>query len=305
MKIYLNNPNESWVVDRFRSEWYQGNKDISTKSILLSDIIWLIAPWTWKKISIKNLSKKKVVCTIHHIDFDKFDSKEEASFYDREKYVDVYHAISPKTAEQLKSLTNKTIITLPFWVNQNLWFEIKNKKKIRGKYNFNINDYLIGSFQRDTEGHDLTSPKLSKGPDLFVKAVLNLYESNKNLKVVLTGKRRQYVINKLKYYDIPFYYFDMIDFASLNELYNCLDLYIVSSRVEGGPQALLECGLSKTPVISTDVGLASLILSPDSIVESNNFHHAIPNTKISYENSMNYTIPNWYKNYREMFNNLL
>ena len=63
----------------------------------------------------------------------------------------------------------------------------------------------------------------------------------------------------------------MIDFASLNELYNCLDLYIVSSRVEGGPQALLECGLSKTPVISTDVGLASLILSPDSIVESNNF----------------------------------
>jgi len=305
MKIYLNNPNESWVVDRFRSEWYQGNKDISTKSILLSDIIWLIAPWTWKKISNKNLSKKKVVCTIHHIDFDKFDSKEEESFYDREKYVDVYHAISPKTAEQLKSLTNKTIITLPFWVNQNLWFEIKNKKKTREKYNFNINDYLIGSFQRDTEGHDLTSPKLSKGPDLFVKAVLNLYESNKNLKVVLTGKRRQYVINKLKYYDIPFYYFDMIDFASLNELYNCLDLYIVSSRVEGGPQALLECGLSKTPVISTDVGLASLILSPDSIVESNNFHHANPNTKISYENSMNYTIPNWYKNYREMFNNLL
>ena len=305
MKIYLNNPNESWVVDRFRSEWYQGNKDISTKSILLSDIIWLIAPWTWRKISNKNLSKKKVVCTIHHIDFDKFDSKEKASFYEREKYVDIYHAISPKTAEQLKRLTNKNIFTLPFWVNQNLWFEIKNKKKIREKYNFKINDYLIGSFQRDTEGHDLTSPKLSKGPDLFVSAVLNLYESNKNIKVVLTGKRRQYVINKLNYYGIPFYYFDMVDFGSLNELYNCLDLYIVSSRVEGGPQALLECGLTKTPVISTDVGLASLILSPDSIVESNNFHYATPNTKISYENSMNYTIPNWYKNYREMFNNLL
>ena len=60
MKIYLNNPNESWVVDRFRSEWYQDNKDISTKSILLSDIIWLIAPLTWKKISNENLSKKKL-----------------------------------------------------------------------------------------------------------------------------------------------------------------------------------------------------------------------------------------------------
>ena len=80
MKIYLNNPKESWVVDRFRSEWYQDNKDISTKSILMADIIWLIAPWTWKKISLKNLSKKKVVCTIHHIDFDKFDSKKRKHF---------------------------------------------------------------------------------------------------------------------------------------------------------------------------------------------------------------------------------
>ena len=188
MKIYLNNPKESWVVDRFRSEWYQDNKDISTRSILMADIIWLIAPWTWKKISLNNLSKKKVVCTIHHIDFDKFDSKEEETFYERDKYVDIYHAISPKTAEQIKKLTNKTILTLPFWVNQNLWFEIKDKKKIRNKYNFKENDYLIGSFQRDTEGHDLSSPKLSKGPDLFVSAVLKLYEKNQNIKVVISLK---------------------------------------------------------------------------------------------------------------------
>ena len=305
MKIYLNNPKESWVVDRFRSEWYQDNKDISTKSILMADIIWLIAPWTWKKISLKNLSKKKVVCTIHHIDFDKFDSKEEKTFYERDKYVDIYHAISPKTAEQIKKLTNKTIFTLPFWVNQNLWFEIKDKKKIRNKYNFKENDYLIGSFQRDTEGHDLSSPKLSKGPDLFVSAVLKLYEKNQNIKVVLSGKRRQYIMSELKSHNIPFNYFDMIDFVSLNELYNCLDLYIVSSRVEGGPQAILECGINKTPIISTDVGVASMILSPESIVKSNDFDRAIPNTHISNENSLKYTIPDWYKSYREIFSNLL
>ena len=128
------------------------------------------------------------------------------------------------------------------------------RKKIRNKYNFKENDYLIGSFQRDTEGHDLSSPKLSKGPDLFVSAVLKLYEKNQNIKVVLSGKRRQYIMNELKSNNIPFNYFDMIDFVSLNELYNCLDLYIVSSRVEGGPQAILECGINKTPIISTDVG---------------------------------------------------
>ena len=43
----------------------------------------------------------------------------------------------------------------------------------------------------------------------------------------------------------------MVNFDQLNELYNCLDLYIVSSRLEGGPQAIIECALSKTPIIST------------------------------------------------------
>ena len=57
----------------------------------------------------------------------------------------------------------------------------------------------------------------------------------------------------------------MVDFAVLNELYNLLNLYIVSSRIEGGPQAIVECGLSKTPIISTDVGLAGEILSESSL----------------------------------------
>ena len=33
----------------------------------------------------------------------------------------------------------------------------------------------------------------------------------------------------------------MCDFKTLNELMNCLDLYIVASRVEGGPRAINEC----------------------------------------------------------------
>ena len=45
-------------------------------------------------------------------------------------------------------------------------------------------------------------------------------------------------------------------------------MYIVSSRLEGGPQAILESALTKTPIISTDVGIASSI-SGDSIFDDN------------------------------------
>jgi len=51
MKIFINKLNESWIVDRFRHEWYEHNKDISMANIKKSEIVWIIAPWTWRKIS--------------------------------------------------------------------------------------------------------------------------------------------------------------------------------------------------------------------------------------------------------------
>jgi glycosyltransferase involved in cell wall biosynthesis len=59
----------------------------------------------------------------------------------------------------------------------------------------------------------------------------------------------------------------MISLNELNELYNCLDLYVVSSRVEGGPRAIVEAGITKTPIISTDVGIASELMSRESIYD--------------------------------------
>ena len=265
MKIYLNKLNESWVVDRFRLDWYTNNSSISTEKINESNIIWIVSPWTWRKISSKQLRNKMVVCSIYHIDFDSFDDKEKKDFYKRDKFVDVYHVISSITKQQLELLTNKEIISIPFWVDDNLWFEHQNKNKLRDKYGLKENDFLIGSFQRDTEGSDLISPKLIKGPDIFLAIAKKMHEKNKNLKVILTGKRRQYLINNFEKYEIPFKYFEMINSGSLNELYNILDLYIVSSRVEGGPQAIMECAVSKVPIVSTNVGIAPEILSSKSL----------------------------------------
>ena len=55
-----------------------------------------------------------------------------------------------------------------FWINQKNWFNIEDKEFLRDKYQISINDYIVGSFQRDTEGFDLKSPKLIKGPDIFI-----------------------------------------------------------------------------------------------------------------------------------------
>jgi hypothetical protein len=301
MKIYLNKPNESWVVDRFVKEWYEHNPDISTKNIKESDMIWLIAPWTWKKISKRQLKQKKVICTIHHIDIDKFDKNEEKNFYNRDRFVDEYHSISQNTTNQLNKLTTKKITTIPFWINQDIFFSIEDKQTLKKKYEVHPDSFLIGSFQRDTEGEDLISPKLSKGPDQFLEIVNYYHSINKNLTVLLTGKRRNYLLKKLNELNIEAKYFEMINFAELNELYNILDLYVVASRVEGGPQAIFECGLTKTPIISTDVGIASEILHKKSIFAMSNYKNAQPDVETAFTNSIEYIIPDGFNLFMELF----
>lgn len=298
MKVYLSNINESWVVDRFRNDWYSQNQDISTEDIKKANIIWIISPWLWKKIPKRHLRNKKVICSIYHIDFDKFDEKEKKEFLERDKYVEFYHVISLKTKEQLAKLTKKEIISIPFWVDQNIWKSLESKKDLRKKYELNESDFLVGSFQRDTEGSDLITPKLIKGPDILLQLMKEMKTTNKNLTVVLTGKRRQYLIKNFEKYEINYKYFEMVDIGQVNELYNILDLYLVTSRVEGGPQAILECAITKTPILSTDVGVASEILSKESIFNINNFSHARVNVEYAYQKVQNYIIPEGMKQFR-------
>lgn len=299
MKIYIPEVNESWVVDRFREEFYIYNSKITTNDIKSADIIWIIAPWIWKNIPKKFLKNKKVLCTIHHFEDKDFEKKGIKNFNKLDKYIDEYHVISKLSFNQIELFTKKNVTNIPFWVNQNLWFEIKNTKSLRKKYSFQDDDFVIGSFQRDTEGADLISPKLIKGPDRFVEIVKKL--KHKNPVIVLTGKRRQFVINQLKKINIRFKYFEMVNTEELNELYNCLNLYIVTSRVEGGPQSIVECALSKTPIISTDVGIASEILSKNSIFNMENFENAKPDINTAYKNSTSLMIPMGFDRFIEMF----
>jgi glycosyltransferase involved in cell wall biosynthesis len=304
MKVFINNIDENWIVDRLRKEFYEDNQEILTNNIKDADILWIIAPWTWKKIPKKFLKQKTVLCTIHHIDEEKFIGDEGKDFYKLDKYVDYYHTISKKSFDQLSKFTSKKIFKSPFWVNNKIWFPISENKDLKSKFYIPSDAYIIGSFQRDTEGKDGISPKLSKGPDQLFEIIKSISEQ-KNIFVILAGHRRTYLINLLEENNVPYKYFERVDLASLNELYNCLDLYIVSSRVEGGPQAIFECALSRTPIISTDVGVASEILSETSIFNMSNFTMAKPDIEVAYRNSIEYLIPKGYKYFIKLFEEIL
>lgn len=303
MKIYINKVDENWIVDRFRKEWYQYNNNLSVENFLSSDIFWVIAPWSFKSYKFKLIKNKKVVYTIHHI-----EEEEKIIFFNKikeiDKFIDCYHVISQKTFYELSKITDKKIYYIPFWIDAKKWFYIEDKKNLKNKYGLDGSTFYVGSFQRDSLRSNPNLPKLIKGPDIFIKNVLALKKSYPNLEVILTGRKRDFIINELTKENISFKYFEMVSQKELNELYNCLDLYIVSSRIEGGPQAIPECALTRTPIVSTNVGMASEFMNKVSIYDPKNFLDSKPDLDYLISRIQKLIIPKGFDEFYKMFNSL-
>lgn len=293
--------NQKWIIDSFTNEFREFSGLHFADNLDDANVIWILGYNIDIINKIKNPEQKKIITTIHHINFSRNKFIEFKKFFDIvDKITTYYHAICPKIEKDLKKLTTKEIRVANFWINDNIFFNINERSSLRRKYLIPENKYIIGSFQRDTEGKHNIRPKLSKGPDIFIQIILNIKLLGKEPFIILTGRRREYVIKNLVDNNIPYLYKEMVSFNELNELYNCLDLYIVSSRVEGGPRSILECGIAKIPLISTDVGIAELILSKESIYDVNNYLsyiNAYPNIEYAYNNACKYKIKEYIKEF--------
>lgn len=326
MSVFVLAPNEEWIVDAFVREWYDDpeNQTISTRNIADASTIWLLADWCADQLPYELLATRKVLTTIHHIVADKFGPREREAFARRDAVTDAYHVYNQHTLDfiERERLTQKPVHLLHYWANKRIWRPTGTKQALREKYGLPQSTFLIGSFQRDTEGVFTGNgfvAKREKGPDLFVEFIRKLSNDRSDLGVVLTAWRRYYVIDRLlreapnvsiftttpedrakatweqnpRLHRLDQSWLTMAkDVLSLrthdnmasklvtlgqmlapqhvvNDLYQCLDLYAVTSREEGAPQALLEAGLLNVPVVTRSVGIAEQVFerSPEAIAD--------------------------------------
>ncbi|MGZ3733624.1 MAG: glycosyltransferase [Bdellovibrionota bacterium] len=160
-------------------------------------------------------------------------------------------------------------------------FSPEEKRALRRKWKLPEAAFLIASFQRDTEGADLSRMKAQKGPDIF-RAIL--LETQKRLgrdsfHVVLAGPRRHWLRRELTRYEIPFtfvgkevpgddYPWQSLPARDVAELLAAADLNLVTSRWEGGPRALMESAALGVPVLSSAEGIAEDLLEPAAVFRS-------------------------------------
>ncbi len=210
-------------------------------------------------------SSNRVVLTWFHI-FP--EDKRIELLAKHQKRVDFIHVTSAQTAASLMSrgINKEKIVIIPLGVDLSKFGNVNSQEKIRlrKKYGIQSARFVIGSFQKDGVGWgEGFTPKLIKGPDVFVKALLNLKKYQPY--VLLTGPARGYVKRKLAQNKIDFKHIYVSDYKDIAKLYQTLDLYLVSSRVEGGPMAIVESMACGVPLVSTKVGMA-----PDVIVSGHN-----------------------------------
>jgi len=207
-------------------------------------------------------SSNKVIFTwFHGMDSDKdfIQSLPRGS-----KKADIIHTACTVSKNNLArwGAEEEKIVIIPLGVDLKEFKKINEEEKLKIRQKLGIPEDMIciGSFQKDGIGwEEGLKPKLEKGPDIFCE-VLGKIKKDFPVFVLLTGPARGYVKKRLEEMGIPYKHFYVEYYPDVSKYYGALDYYIVSSRVEGGPLAILECFASGVPFVTTRVGMVEDII---------------------------------------------
>jgi len=151
------------------------------------------------------------------------------------------------------------VFVIPIGVNLEL-FRYRDQNlggRLRAQLGIPAEAFVVGSFQKDGNGWDEgLEPKLVKGPDIFLETIEKLKPVIPELFVLIIGPARGYIRVGLERLGVPFVWVKQQPYAQVCLYYSTLNLYLVTSRQEGGPKAVLESMASGVPLITTRVGQA-------------------------------------------------
>jgi glycosyltransferase involved in cell wall biosynthesis len=177
-----------------------------------------------------------------------------------DKKLSFWHSSCQRTINTLieHGASPKKTHVIPLGVDTTIFVPTYRAEKQALRKSLNIDDdaIVIGSFQKDGSGWKKgQKPKMEKGPDIFCEVVETLAKSHK-IFILLSGPARGYVKNRLSKAGIAFYHTGYLPHANdVAPFYKALDMYLITSRIEGGPKAVLEATACGIPLVSTAVGM--------------------------------------------------
>ena len=283
--LIIKSENKNWVLNQLAHEYKKvfsnlfNRISLHEKDIYISDKIHLFI--MSKYYALKNLQNfnHKIYFPYFHGVSDSTQHKKNIKFIKKNLNKITKIQVSNSLIENSfleNGIPQDKFMRIPITVDLNKFDLIQNytKNEIRELYNIPKNSFVVGSFQKDGDGWGKgNDPKLIKGPDIFIKAIKILKKSIPEIFVLISGPSRGYLNFSL--YD------------DLLKLYKCLDVYLICSREEGGPRAIMESFASKIPLVTTNVGQAIDMIK--------NNHNAFKSDEINEEILANLIFSKVYK----------
>ncbi len=247
---------------------------LTNPSRIMKKIVHFGSQYMWLNWGQHMSQSNKFISTFFH---GKYEDGDEIKQHIEQFLLSVPRLSKVITASTLveKRLINwnidpNLIVKIPLGVNTKIFMptRLETKNEIRKRLNIPKEAILIGSFQKDGMGWKSGfKPKLIKGPDIFVNTLKILSEKGYPIHVLLTGPARGYVIENLKLNNISYHH----DYVSRSEdlvtFYQALDIYLITSREEGGPLGLMESMSCGVPVVTTNVGMARDVITDKDVGE--------------------------------------
>ena len=130
------------------------------------------------------------------------------------------------------------------------------RARVRAKLRLPKDSVVVGFF-----GKNSSNEGDRKGIDVFKSAIVSLNGRIANLEVLIVGPGWAELVESFKQINVRCTWLPFItDLEGLAEMYQALDFYWVTARVEGGPVTLLEAMSSEICCLTTAVGLARQIV---------------------------------------------
>jgi len=285
IKVYLcGSENIGWALDADLAATLTALRRMPdlvtlTNSPAGADVVYSVWEYPVLQMSRNKLAGKRVVCQISN-DFMRIHG--EPVMIRSTEIIGMWVPMSRESLREVKILGYPHTY-IPYAVDTTVFTrdvpENESIAAVRRRFSVPDNAFVISNFMRDSSGHDLLEPKMQKGAEMLVEMGRQLTAEGCRIHFLLAGPRRHWIRKQMAGYGVPYTYIGRetdtddndVNISPpyiINLLYHASDLHLVTSRWEGGPRAVLECAATRTPVLTTPVGLAPDILCPESLYAS-------------------------------------
>ncbi|HLB33032.1 MAG: hypothetical protein A3F67_09740 [Verrucomicrobia bacterium RIFCSPHIGHO2_12_FULL_41_10] len=206
---------KGWALDEDRRQMRQALEGVVEESSLVHAEV-IHTPF-WQGLSAVAPEILKRAFVIAHADNPPFFYLKQPDFIWGQQVVDLWVARSKEALEQFR-LLGMPVEYIPYTIDSELFFPITDKKALRKKFGLPEEAYIIANFHRDTEGVDLTTPKLQKAPELMVAILKKLKQRSIPFHVLLAGPRRHWMRQELQQEEIPYTFIGKDDIRLLSKL---------------------------------------------------------------------------------------